>query len=219
MLNLDNLELNDAQSCTYFMWRNIFSTINLLRILNKLTKWKHARTMMLVVFKSAPILKRSLRVRQALFQLYCLKLLKMQAKYLGRQWRRSNMEIMSSIYSKVRHRLNDDWAYGNETRSKPWDFQSEESALKCAVEKFNARRYGDMFPSLATSSEEASLPTAAYNDADFVPLDNNVLSVLGVHYEFTDRFKINYEQWVEREVYRSTVDWDLLLNANRGVAG
>ncbi len=68
---------------------------------------------MLVVFKSAPILKRTLKVKHAMLQLYVLKLLKMQTKYLGRQWRKSNMKTMSAIYSKVRHRLNDDWAYGN----------------------------------------------------------------------------------------------------------
>lgn len=68
---------------------------------------------MLVVFKSAPILKRTLKVRHAMMQLYVLKLLKMQTKYLGRQWRKSNMKTMSAIYQKVRHRLNDDWAYGN----------------------------------------------------------------------------------------------------------
>ena len=68
---------------------------------------------MLVVFKSAPILKRALKVKHAMMQLYVLKLLKMQTKYLGRQWRKSNMKTMSAIYQKVRHRLNDDWAYGN----------------------------------------------------------------------------------------------------------
>ena len=68
---------------------------------------------MLVVFKSAPILKRTLKVRHAMMQLYVLKLLKMQAKYLGRQWRKTNMKTISVIYSKVRHRLTDDWAYGN----------------------------------------------------------------------------------------------------------
>lgn len=68
---------------------------------------------MLVVFKSAPILKRALKVKQAMMQLYFLKLLKVQTKYLGRQWRKSNMKTMSAIYQKVRHRLNDDWAYGN----------------------------------------------------------------------------------------------------------
>lgn len=96
-----------------YSWRNIFSCINLLRILNKLTKWKHSRVMMLVVFKAAPILKRTLKVRHALMQLYVLKLLKMQTKYLGRQWRKTNMKIISAIYEKVRHRLNDDWAFGN----------------------------------------------------------------------------------------------------------
>lgn len=70
---------------------------------------------MLVVFKSAPILKRALKVKQAMMQLYVLKLLKIQTKYLGRQWRKSNMKTMSAIYQKVRHRLNDDWAYGNGT--------------------------------------------------------------------------------------------------------
>jgi Domain of unknown function (DUF3402) len=68
---------------------------------------------MMVVFKSAPILKRTLKVRHAMMQLYVLKLLKMQTKYLGRQWRKSNMKTMSAIYQKVRHRLNDDWAFGN----------------------------------------------------------------------------------------------------------
>ena len=68
---------------------------------------------MLVVFKSAPILKRTLKVKHAMLQLYVLKLLKMQTKYLGRQWRKSNMKTMSAIYTKVRHRLNDDWAFGN----------------------------------------------------------------------------------------------------------
>lgn len=67
VLNVDNVDEGDSQSQSYYLWRNVFSTINLLRVLNKLTKWKHSRTMMLVVFKSAPILKRSLRVRLVSF--------------------------------------------------------------------------------------------------------------------------------------------------------
>lgn len=109
-LTSDSLVIGDTAP---YSWRNIFSCINLLRILNKLTKWKHSRVMMLVVFKAAPILKRTLKVRHALMQLYVLKLLKMQTKYLGRQWRKTNMKIISAIYEKVRHRLNDDWAFGN----------------------------------------------------------------------------------------------------------
>ena len=78
---------------------------------------------MLVVFKSAPILKRTLKVKHAMMQLYVLKLLKMQTKYLGRQWRKSNMKTMSAIYTKVRHRLNDDWAFGNGENRKPFDLK------------------------------------------------------------------------------------------------
>lgn len=80
---------------------------------SKISQQQYFLSQMLVVFKSAPILKRALKVKQAMMQLYVLKLLKVQTKYLGRQWRKSNMKTMSAIYQKVRHRLNDDWAYGN----------------------------------------------------------------------------------------------------------
>lgn len=39
------LFLQEAGDNNQFCWRNLFSCINLLRILNKLTKWKHSRTM------------------------------------------------------------------------------------------------------------------------------------------------------------------------------
>lgn len=114
-----------------YSWRNIFSCINLLRVLNKLTKWKHSRIMMLVVFKSAPILKQTLKVRHAMMQLYVLKLLKMQTRYLGRQWRKSNMKTISAIYSKVRHRLNDDWAFGNGEYEQTFGLELRLQSLLC----------------------------------------------------------------------------------------
>lgn len=183
-----------------YCWRNLFSCINLLRLLNKLTKWKHSRIMMLVVFKSAPILKRALKVKHAMMQLYVLKLLKMQTKYLGRQWRKSNMKTMSAIYQKVRHRLNDDWAYGNDLDARPWDFQAEEFALQASINRFHNRRY-DRAGSIC-------------NDTEFQPVDNNFLSALGREIELTDDFKLNYEAWLQREVFQISVDWDQLLNTN-----
>lgn len=171
--------------------------------------------MMLVVFKSAPILKRALRVRHILVQLYALKLLKMQAKYLGRQWRKTNMELMSAIYSKCRHRLNDDWAYGNDTNAKPWDFQSDECFLRTNVERFNVRRYGESAMTASTLSDAASylLP---FQDPEFHEYDKNINSVLGSKFELTEQFKINYEKWLEREVFKASIDWDQLLMMNRG---
>ncbi len=139
---------------------------------------------MLVVFKSAPILKRTLKVKHAMMQLYVLKLLKMQTKYLGRQWRKSNMKTMSAIYTKVRHRLNDDWAFGNgenckplrlkisslnvvffplipDVDSRPWDFQAEECALRAAVDRFNYSRYGRGNPPDRAGGKDPSVPGAA----------------------------------------------------------
>ncbi|CAG0914425.1 unnamed protein product [Notodromas monacha] len=182
------------QNLAKVCWRNMASTVNLLRILNKLTKWKHSRIMMLVVFKSAPILKRSLKVRHALLQLYILKLLKMQTKYLGRQWRKGNMKILSAIYSKVRHRLNDDWAFGNDLNARPWDFQADECSLRANVDRFNNRRYG----------------TGAV-DPDFEPMDTWVASALAVDIELTDDFKQRYEVWLQHEVFSNAIDWDQLI--------
>jgi len=190
-LTAESLEMgDDVQYC----WRNLFSCINLLRMLNKLTKWKHSRTMMLVVFKSAPILKRALRVKHAMMQLYILKLLKVQTKYLGRQWRKSNMKTMSAIYQKVRHRLTDDWAYGNDMDARPWDFQAEECSLRTCVERFNNRRYGTV-----------SL------EPDFDPVDNCIQSVLSQRVELSPQFKENYESWLEMEVFSNQIDWDQIM--------
>ncbi|KAK1800106.1 hypothetical protein P4O66_006612 [Electrophorus voltai] len=191
-LTAESLEAGDNNQ---FCWRNLFSCINLLRILNKLTKWKHSRTMMLVVFKSAPILKRALKVKQAMMQLYVLKLLKVQTKYLGRQWRKSNMKTMSAIYQKVRHRLNDDWAYGNaDLDARPWDFQAEECALRASIERFNNRRY----------DKNQSNP-------EFLPVDNCLQSVLGQRVELPEDFQMNYDLWLEREVFSKPICWEDLL--------
>uniref|UniRef100_A0A7M4E3F8 Striatin interacting protein 2 n=1 Tax=Crocodylus porosus TaxID=8502 RepID=A0A7M4E3F8_CROPO len=190
-LTAESLETGDNNQ---FCWRNLFSCINLLRILNKLTKWKHSRTMMLVVFKSAPILKRALKVKQAMMQLYVLKLLKIQTKYLGRQWRKSNMKTMSAIYQKVRHRMNDDWAYGNDIDARPWDFQAEECTLRANIEAFNNRRYDKP------------------QDSEFVPVDNCLQSVLGQRLELPEDFHYSYELWLEREVFSQPIRWEELLH-------
>lgn len=107
-------------------------------------------------------------------------------------------------------RLNDNWAYGNETQAKPWDFQSEEANLREAVEKFNLRRYRDILKSGISGN---SSPNSSSDDDDFKPIDANVVSVLGVQYELTDRFKLNYEKWLEHEVFKAKIDWELLLSS------
>lgn len=200
-LTAESLENADQEACC---WRNLYSCINLLRILQKLTKWKHSRTMMLVVFKSAPILKRALKVKHEVLQLYVLKLLKAQTKYLGRNWRKSNMKTMSAIYQKVRHRLNDDWAYGNDLDARPWDFQADECALRACVDRFNNRRYGIENGDRIDGGEED----------EYLPVDNDILSVLGEKVELSNEFKNNYERWLDREVFSVSIDWDQLCTCD-----
>ncbi|VDM59011.1 unnamed protein product [Angiostrongylus costaricensis] len=223
ILNSDNVESGDVdRRGIYFMWRNLFSSINLIRyLLNKLVKGKQSRVMMLMVFKSAPILKRSLKIRLGLFQFFVLKALKMQSRYLGRQWRKSNMEIMSAIYNKVRHRMTDDWAFANEMR-KSYDYHSEESELKAAVERFHSRRYSWLHPQLSIEVSDAPMPGDDYlnrvNLRDFEPVDNCLHSVLGKQPELGKRFKSNYQKWMKDEVLKRNIDWNRLLMNTRGIA-
>jgi len=215
-------DLFDVPEIENYCWRNMFASINLLRILNKLTKGKHARTMVLVAVKSAPILRKTLRVKQAMMQLYALKLLKLQTRYLGRQWRKSNMMAISAIYQRVRHRLNDDWAYGNEQEAQTWDFQTEERALRNRIDLFNQRRYHRTSANpQANQTANASTQNASNTEFDFesfLPLNNDILTALTTNHQFDDQdlpqsFKRNYEQWLNDEVFNpeQQTDWDALL--------
>ena len=91
------------------MWRNVFSTIGLVRVLQKLTKGRRMRIKNMIQFKSHIILKRMLKVRLPLLNHYTLKLLKSQARYLGRKWIMGNMKIISSIYEDLWTEMRDTW--------------------------------------------------------------------------------------------------------------
>ena len=101
------------------------------------------------------------------------------------------MKTLSAIYQKVRHRLTDDWAFGNDVDARPWDFQAEECALRACVDRFNNRRYsGDAL------------------DLEFETVDNSLFSVLGQEIELSEDFKENYEKWLNTEVFETRVDWN-----------
>lgn len=143
---LTNEILEMGWADTPYCWRNLFSSINLLRILNKLIKWKEARIQALNYFKAYPILRKALLVRHSMMQLYVLKLIKMLVRHFGRQWRKTNIQIISIIYQKVRHRFTDDWVYSNTAGNKPTimnNFQKEELNLQAKIKNFHIRRYNN----------------------------------------------------------------------------
>ena len=173
----------------------------------------------------------------ALFHLLSLTLYlrhRLQAKYLGRQWRKSNMKTMSAIYQKVRHRLTDDWAFGNDVDSRPWDFQAQEFSLQASINRFHHRRYSaasghqpqqsaaaqaqqQQNPQAATTANNSMIDVdgaAAAAEQDLLEeVDSNVLSVLTKDVELPKQFRDNYEHWLQREVFDNRIDWDQLLSA------
>ncbi|EGT55753.1 hypothetical protein CAEBREN_05860 [Caenorhabditis brenneri] len=221
VLTQDNIEEpRPPGSGPYFMWRNVFFAINLIRLLNKLVKAKNDRVKMLMVFKSAPVLKRLFKVRVSILQLYVLKAIKMQSRYLGRQWRKSNMDIISAIYSRVRHRMTDDWAFASDIKRK-CDYQKEDSLIKASIERFHSRRYSKLYPQFAIEVNDAPMPGDDYLNRvdmrDFEPVDTCAHSVLGSNVSLGRQFKRNYEKWLEQEVFQAKIDWDKLLIESRGV--
>lgn len=75
-----------------------------------------------------------------------------------------------------------------------FSLQAEECALRACVDRFNSRRYNN----------------ASFHP-DLEPVDSCVTSVLGKPLELTDEFKQHYEVWLEQEVMKMNVNWDLLL--------
>lgn len=92
--------------------RHFHTSISLLRILQKVTRAKSHRVLLLVSFKSAQILRRILRVPEPMLRLYVLKLFKSQVPYCGRKWRQSNMRVITAIYLHCRPELRDEWLAG-----------------------------------------------------------------------------------------------------------
>ena len=95
-----------------YSWRNIFSHINYLRILQKITRRKTHRSLMLVQYKSSNHLKKTLRTPVYLLRYYTLKLFKSQVPFCGRKWRQSNMKIITAVWLSVPAELRDDWLSG-----------------------------------------------------------------------------------------------------------
>ncbi|KAI6898558.1 hypothetical protein KC334_g9681, partial [Hortaea werneckii] len=95
-----------------YSWRNTFTTINHLRTLQKLTRRKTHRALLLVSYKSSTHLRKHLKLPIPLMRYYTLKLFKSQVPFCGRKWRQSNMKIITAVWLSVPAELRDDWLSG-----------------------------------------------------------------------------------------------------------
>ncbi|OCB91552.1 hypothetical protein A7U60_g1178 [Sanghuangporus baumii] len=131
----------EIELITEFSWRNFFSSINFVRIMQKLSKHRSHRIWLLVQYKSSAVLKRITKVSHPMLQLYVLKLIKSQVPYCGRKWRQSNMKCITTIYLNCRPDLRDEWLTGSEVDDAQ-DALAQEQALRKLVKFYNNKRYG-----------------------------------------------------------------------------
>jgi hypothetical protein len=95
-----------------YSYRNIFSTINYLRILQKITHRKTHRALTLVGSHKTQFLRKTLKIPVQLVRYYTLKLYKSQVPFCGRKWRQSNMKVITAVWLSVPADLRDDWLTG-----------------------------------------------------------------------------------------------------------
>ncbi|KAG2222333.1 hypothetical protein INT45_001596 [Circinella minor] len=102
-------EKEDLDSIPYNQ-RNKDWLLNTLRILQMITKRKPLRNRILAKYKAFIPLKRITKYnKNSIEELYALKVLKSQVRYLGHKWREENMKIISAISRRCSMNLRDDW--------------------------------------------------------------------------------------------------------------
>lgn len=125
-----------------YSFRNFFAVLNFTRILQKLTKRRAHRILLLNQYKSSAILKRLLKVPHPTLQLYILKIIKGQIPFCGRKWRQSNMKVITAIYLNCRPDLRDEWL-SSDVEDVVIESLPQEQALRALVKFYVGSRFGD----------------------------------------------------------------------------
>ncbi|RKP24810.1 hypothetical protein SYNPS1DRAFT_29439 [Syncephalis pseudoplumigaleata] len=109
-------------------WRNCFTVMNFLRILQSLAKRRAHRIMLMLQYKAPAVLKRVLKVQHPLIQRYAYKVCKTFVPYAGRKWRCTvaNMRVITGVYLHCRQDLRDDWLIGGEQ-----EMENDEAVVGC----------------------------------------------------------------------------------------
>ncbi|KGO68156.1 Phosphatidic acid phosphatase type 2/haloperoxidase [Penicillium italicum] len=127
-----------------FSFRNFFSAINYLHIMQKITRNKAHRCLLLVQYKSSNILRKGLKIPDPHLRFYTLKLFKSQVPYCGRKWRQSNMRVITAIYLYCRPELRDDWLAGSDVDAEVEEALPLEQALRGLTHWWHLRQYKDV---------------------------------------------------------------------------
>ncbi|KAJ3323856.1 Factor arrest protein 11 [Boothiomyces sp. JEL0866] len=203
----DTLKLQDPIKASE---RNFHTTINLLRVLQKLTKNKMHRLLALVQWKASAVLKRMLKVNNPYLDLYALKVLKSQIPLLGKKWRSNNMQIISLIYQRLSHKLKEEYLAG-EMEADADEAIKQDLDLRNLVASFNDRlKYNsDQKLEIPKSEHEPDGLDIALNmslSETFDPKNPNHATLLDFKKQQPDldeNFRNNYQEWLDIEVYKT----------------
>ncbi|KAG2229778.1 hypothetical protein INT48_005305 [Thamnidium elegans] len=211
-MEIDYDEEEDEEEKPYTNTRNLLWPINLLRILQMLTKRKMHRILLLVQYKSSAILKRLLKVGHPVIDLYVLKNLKNQVPYMGKRWRSSNMKTISSIYAHCLTSLNDDWLSSPEGNGDMEEGAMREVNIRMLSRLYNGHRY---LPNILPKMDDISGPDSTLFYFNNYPVEekgrrlpeynlNEPMLVDDVELDLD--FKNNYQSWLGDNVYSTTDD-------------
>ncbi|KAG1147525.1 hypothetical protein G6F37_003751 [Rhizopus arrhizus] len=191
---------DEEEEKEYTNKRNLCWTINLLRILQMLSKRKVQRILLLVQYKSSAIIKKLLKVGHPTVDLYVLKNLKSQVPFLA------NMRTISAIYSHCLTSLNDDWLSTSEGPVDIEDAIIREKHLRTLVRLYNGKRY---IPSLLPSMDEINGREKIYFYGDVtggLPNYSVNESIVIDDVELDIGFKLNYRAFLDKEVYSTDTE-------------
>ena len=129
--------------------------LNILRILQRVHKHAPAERIEthLLQYKAAFVLRKILMCGFTSAQYYGLKLVKIQAKYMGKKWKQMNMRIISAIHRNIRADLDDDWLVSSNLEEDKEGFTEED--VRRVVKAYNDFHFGNGYYAASESQQEA----------------------------------------------------------------
>ncbi|KAF7727735.1 Factor arrest protein 11 [Apophysomyces ossiformis] len=182
------------EATLYTNERNMFWTINLLRVLQMLSKHKPHRIMLLVHYKSSAILKRILKIVHPDMELYALKVLK------GQGWDfLVNMKVISAIYLRCHPILRDDWLSKVDSETDIEEGRMEEINLRMLIKLYHGEKY---IPSMLPVQDDFSnVENGNYPSSYMMNGQQDVFETFE-DIELDPEFMKNYKPWLENGVFK-----------------
>ncbi|KAI9140284.1 hypothetical protein BKA69DRAFT_1039459 [Paraphysoderma sedebokerense] len=189
-------------------WRNFFSTINLLRVLQKLTKGKVNRVLILLQHKSSAILKRIIKIQNQDLQRYALKLIKSQVPFAGRKWRQSELDVLTA---PIMSSHPNDFMVSSDPETETDQASNQDSLYRTLTASYHSRNYPEVF---GQSTNDQKPTDIGNRDEDVEDEINRLIQELslssadfpdvsqmeGNQRLFDDAFYGDYEEWLRVEV-------------------